>query len=260
MSAAPVAHATDATGDDAPAFIHAAALAASAGRRLVSVYADVGGVVPTPPDAGALAQRWGRAIDHERVLHVCCEDPADTVLDALRRVSPALVVTGAHARSAFGNLVRGSVGEAIARGVTVPTLIVPNAGRGFADAGTGQLDLRRVLIPASDVATAAVGLRAAQALADLAGGGELQLVLLHVGGTDERTLAELRALAGAGATVQAADGDVVDVICRQAAAMDACVVVMPTHGHDGLLDAVRGSTTERVGRRVGRAVLSVPLP
>ncbi len=256
MTTAPIAHATDATGDDAPAFVHAAALAACAARRLVSVYADVGGVVPPTPDAGALAQRWGRPIEHQRVLHVCCDDPADTVLDALRRVAPGLVVTGAHARSAFGNLIRGSVGEAIARGVTVPTLIVPNDGRGFADPTTGEIDLRRVLIPASDAATATVGLRAAQALADLAGGGELQIVLLHVGAADARTLAELRTLA----EVVTADGDVVDVICRQATAMDACVVVMPTHGHDGLLDAVRGSTTERVGRRAGRPVLSVPLP
>ncbi len=256
MTTAPIAHATDATGDDQPAFVHAAALATAAARPLVSVYADVGGVVPPVPDATALAARWGRDVDHRRMLHVCCDDPADTVIDALRRVTPSLVVTGAHARSAFGNLMRGSVGEAIARGVAVPTLIVPNDGRGFADPATGRLDLRRVLVPARDAATAKVGLRAAQALADLAGGGDLHVVVLHVGGGDHAIVAELRALA----EVVTADGDVVDVICRQAIAMDACVVVMPTHGHDGLLDAVRGSTTERVARRVGRAVLSVPLP
>jgi nucleotide-binding universal stress UspA family protein len=42
--------------------------------------------------------------------------------------------------------------------------------------------------------------------------------------------------------------------------IDADLVVMPTHGHDAVLDAVRGSTTERVTRRLGRPLLSVPLP
>lgn len=252
---APIAHATDATGDDALAFQHAAALAAASGAPLVSVHAEVGGVVPPVPDAGALASRWGKPITHQRHLHRCCEDVTDTVLDALRRTAPGLVVTGTHARSGFGNLLRGSIGEAIARGVTVPTLIVPNHGRAFVDDATGAIGLRTVLVPAADRAAATVGLAAARRLLALAGAGAgtTRLVLGHAG-------AAAGDLAQLGAEVMNVADDVVDGVVALAAMINADVVVMPTHGHDAVLDVVRGSTTERVTRRLGRPLLSVPLP
>ena len=40
--------------------------------------------------------------------------------------------------------------------------------------------------------------------------------------------------------------------------LDAELIVMATRGHDSLLDALRGSTTEQVLRNSGRAVLAVP--
>jgi nucleotide-binding universal stress UspA family protein len=252
---APIAHATDATGDDALAFLHAAALAAASGTPLVSVHAEVGGVIPPVPDAAALATRWGKPIDHRRHLHRCCEDVTDTVLDALKRTAPGVVVTGTHARSGFGNLLRGSIGEAIARGVTVPTLIVPNHGRSFVDAATGALGLHVVLVPAADRAAATVGLAAARQLLALAGVATepTRVVLGHVGAT-AHDLEDL------GVEVMNVPGDVVDGVVALATMIDADLVVMPTHGHDAVLDAVRGSTTERVTRRLGRPLLSVPLP
>jgi nucleotide-binding universal stress UspA family protein len=41
--------------------------------------------------------------------------------------------------------------------------------------------------------------------------------------------------------------------------IDADVVAMPTAGHHGILDALRGSTTERVLRHAGCPVLAMPI-
>lgn len=248
-----IAHATDLSGDDEAAFVHAAALAAAGGARLVSVHGNASGTgAARLPDAAVLAARWGRPIAHERRCHECCDEVADTVLDALRGLRPGLVVLGTHARHGLAALLRGSVGETIARNLDVPALVVPNRCRGFADVATGAIELRRIVIPAGDAAEAARGLAAARSLLALAGVLDARLELLHVGDDDPR-LAEL------GAEVTREQGPLEEAIVDVARAHKACLVVMPTRGHDGLGDALLGSHTERVIREVGCPVLSVPI-
>jgi nucleotide-binding universal stress UspA family protein len=232
-----IAHTTDLSGDDTLAFIHAAALAAGSGARLVTVH---GNAPPDKasqiPDAAVLATLWGRAIEHERICHECCDDVADTVLDAIRQLSPAIVIAGTHARHGLAALLHGSVSEALARNLDMPTLVVPNQARGFVDRETGAIDLRRVLVPASDEATAEVGRRAARSLATLAGVAAPEVVVLHV-----------------------AQGSVEDAVVEAARDQRACAIVMPTRGHDGLRDTLIGSHTERVIHDAGCPVLVVPL-
>ena len=52
------------------------------------------------------------------------------------------------------------------------------------------------------------------------------------------------------------NGDVVDTILQVAADMKANLIAMATAGHQGLLDAIRGSTTERVVRQAPCPVLA----
>ena len=54
------------------------------------------------------------------------------------------------------------------------------------------------------------------------------------------------------------DGDVVETIWGQAADLEADLIVMATQGHDGFLDALRGSTTERVLNGADCPLLAVP--
>jgi nucleotide-binding universal stress UspA family protein len=51
----------------------------------------------------------------------------------------------------------------------------------------------------------------------------------------------------------------VDAILREAADWHADLIVMPTAGHHGLMDALAGSTSERVVRRAPCPVLTVPV-
>ncbi len=227
-----LAHTTDLSGDDSAAFVHAAALAAASGARLVTVHGNA------PPETAArlpaaapLAVRWSRSIDHERRCHECCDDVTDTILDALHELRPVLVVAGTHARRGLGAILHESVSEGLARNLDVPTLVVPNQSRGFVDEATGRIDLERILVPAADSEAAEVGVTAARELAALAGVAAPRI--------DVRV-----------------DHDV------EAAAKDdrACLIVMPTADHRGLLDALLGSHTEHVIHAARCPVLVVPMP
>jgi nucleotide-binding universal stress UspA family protein len=55
------------------------------------------------------------------------------------------------------------------------------------------------------------------------------------------------------------EGEVVETIVHVAEATKADLVLMTTEGHDGFLDALRGSTTERVMRSVSCPMLAVPV-
>ena len=53
-------------------------------------------------------------------------------------------------------------------------------------------------------------------------------------------------------------GDVVETIRAAAVETQADLIVMVTAGHEGILDALRGSTTEQVLRHAPCPVLAVP--
>lgn len=247
-----IAYATDLSGADDRAFVHATALAATAGAQLVTIHGNPHHATASDlPDAAALAAKWGQSVSHERRCHECCDDVSETVIDALHELQPDFVVVGTHARHGVPALVHGSVGQAIARNLDVPVLVVPNAIRGFVDARTGTIDLSRIVIPAGNRDEAERGLAAARALVALSRARDAELEIVHVGDDD-------LAFATPGVTVTRMHGKVEDAICELARARRACVIVMTTDGHDGIGDVLLGSHTERVMRDAGCPVLSVP--
>jgi len=57
--------------------------------------------------------------------------------------------------------------------------------------------------------------------------------------------------------VRTLDGPVIEVLLAEA--QNASLVAMPMHGSHGLVDAFRGSTTERMVREVTCPVLALPV-
>lgn len=251
----PIAHATDLSGDDEPAFLHACALAAASRAPLATVYGKTTAAeTPRLPEASAVALRWGLAIHQERICHECCDDVADTVIDAIRRLEPQLVVTGTHARHGLAALLNGSVGETIARNVNAPTLIVHNERRGFIDPATGAIELRRVLVPAGSADEARHGIAAARRFLQLAGVSGAAIEVIHATTTDHDL--DLSML---DVPVTQTRGRLEDVVVDAAHDRAASLIVMISRGHDGVLDVLRGSHTEHVIRAAGCPVLSVPM-
>jgi nucleotide-binding universal stress UspA family protein len=252
-----IAHAAALTTEDREPFAHCALLARASGAKLVSVHAAEGADSQHAlHDGDAWLKDWGLAdsVQHERMVHHCCEDPVDTTLDALKRLMPDLVVTGTHQRAGILRLLVDSRAEAIAQNTPVPTLVVPIGKRGFIE-GT-ELRLRRIVVPVGDEAAARKGCAAAKWFLELAGATEGALVLLHVGsGALPDVAPELPE--GWRCERKNVDGDVDAAII--AAAGDADLVVMATRGRDSIADVLVGSHTERVFHRAPCPVLSVHL-
>ncbi len=242
-----IAHATDLTGDDEAAFVHAAALASASGARLVSLHAGV--VEGSSATAAQLASQWGRAIAHEFRRIDRDDDAAGAVVEAVRELRPSLLVLGTHARHGLAAVLRGSVGEAIARNLAIPTLLVPNTASGFIDTVTGAARLSQILIPAGTAAEATQATEAVHALIALLGCAMPRLQTVHFGPVD-------RELAALGA--QQLEGWSADAIVDLADRREVELIAMTTRGHDGLADVLGGSRTEHVIRYARRPVLVVP--
>lgn len=254
-----IAFATGLRDDEGPALTTAAALAAATGAKLFTVHASTGAPVAELPRAEDTAAKWGCVIDAETMLHTCCDDPADTLLDALRRITPELVVVGTHGRSGLAQVLTESVAESVARNVAVPTLFVPLHGKGLASPSSGSIDLHRLLVAAGDATATKVGLEAAAWLARAIGAPNVEVVLVHV---DDGTTppSDFEVPDGVSVIQKVAKGPLVDAIAELSLGYDACAIVMATRGHDGILDSLAGSHTEHVVRKVGCPLLSVPIP
>jgi nucleotide-binding universal stress UspA family protein len=70
----------------------------------------------------------------------------------------------------------------------------------------------------------------------------------------------LRAIAGEDAEVHVSEGLPTDAICRVASRLHADLIVMGTHGREGLSHLLLGSVAERTLRRAPCPVLTVRAP
>jgi len=244
---------------DRKAHLHAVALAAASSSKLLSVHADDGSPDQSPPPrASDVLRGWGKdpaAVEHELRVHGSVEDPVGTVLALLEQVEPALVVLGTAQHKGSLRALLESRAEAIAAHLSVPALIVPTEGRDFVGP-SGDLELKRVIVPSGDAAAVAAAVERVSWFVDLARTDSVDAELLHVGGDDAPELSlpdhpkiRWRRLERSGALEQ--------TIAAEAQAAD--LAVMTTRGHDSVLDWFLGSHTERVLRRLDCPLLVVPL-
>jgi nucleotide-binding universal stress UspA family protein len=260
MTSMTIAHATGLTPEEQPVFEHALAIACAAHAKLFSVNAvDAAGAHTAPPDAAKILAGWGRAgdcVDHEAMIHSCCEDPIDTLLDALGRVAPDLIVAGTHQRSTASRLLSGSQCEALLRNVTRPTLVFPLGAKTFVSED-GRFELTRMLIPVGDADAARAALERAAWLAEITNTEQLTIELLFVGDDDEAPPVEMPRRPGWTVQMTTAHGRVADSVVD--AARDSCVIVMATRGPDSLKDTLLGTNTEQVLRHAKCPVLITPV-
>jgi nucleotide-binding universal stress UspA family protein len=151
-----------------------------------------------------------------------------------------------------------SVAEPLARQARTLTLFVSSsAGSGLIDAATGDLQLRSILVPINHAPDYRAAIELARSTSVALGRGVVRITLVHVGG-DAMVWPELEdGPDWSWHRVQRAGDPVVQIL---AAADDvaADLIVMPTQGHDGILDMLRGSTTEQVLRMAKCPLLAVP--
>ncbi len=159
-----------------------------------------------------------------------------------------MATRGAQGLSRF---ISESVSEGIAQKTNLPALFLGPNARPFVNAKTGRLHLRSAVIP---VARQPPPHRALMLFHHLFGKLGLVSRFIHVG--DESF--ELTGPKGTREKVTKLEGPTVEAILSAANSYLADLVVMPTAGRHGFLDAFRGSTTEQVLRRAPCALLALP--
>jgi nucleotide-binding universal stress UspA family protein len=185
-------------------------------------------------------------------------DPVETMLRHFRRFSPDLIVLATHQRKGIERWLHKAVAEPLARRSGAMTLFVPCEGSGFVSLSHGTVALKKILIPVDHDPHPQTALSKALLLARGLGCVEGEFQLLHVG--PERTAPRVDPLHWPGWSydIIVREGDVVDEILKLGHDWRPDLMVLATRGHLDFLDALRGSTTERVLRSAHCPVLAIP--
>jgi nucleotide-binding universal stress UspA family protein len=167
------------------------------------------------------------------------------------------LVLATHGRDGFNRLLYGSKAEEIARHTHVPTFFIGPEAHGFVDKSTGQIRLERILIPVAHSPSPIHSLHFLTELLAPVGVSSAAFQFVHVGDSAPQIFG------GSGqmdSKIEVVQGPIVETLLRIAQEHHADMIAMPTAGHHGFLDALRGSTTERVLRRAPCPVLAISAP
>ena len=207
----------------------------------------------SPPEA--VAERLGVRL---RKVQVHDRDAVRAILKFLETHPSDLIVLATHGREGLPRWLHGSIAEPLARQAVTSTLFIPHGGPGFVAPDTGTVQLRRILIPIDHAPRPDAAVQCVWELSRLLGVEVPAVRLLYVGADDDMPAVRLPpALAGQAERI-VRSGDVVDAVLDDARELEADLIAMATAGHQGFLDALRGSTTERVLRQAPCPVLAVP--
>lgn len=187
-------------------------------------------------------------------------DPVGAVLRYLEEEPTDLVVLATHQHDGMARWWHKAVAEPIARKSKTMTLFIPQGVKGFVALQDGRVALQHVLIPIDQVPPPQDAIDIATDLTRALGANSVSFTLLYVGEEANQPKVELP-LPDAGRWERVVrQGNVVEQILDVATSSAADLIIMTTQGHHGFLDALRGSTSERIVRGAHCPVLAVPVP
>jgi nucleotide-binding universal stress UspA family protein len=274
-----ILHPTDFSPASEVAFAHALKIALGSKAELEMIH-----VAPRParaeknvhwtdfPAVRATLARWGIlpvAATRDEVAKIGIRvkklvergsNPVGAILDYCGDYPPDLIVLATHQRDGLARWTHKSVAEPLVRRSGVMTLFVPRSGKGFVSLLTGEICLRKVLIPVNHDPNGQVALDEAYFLASGLGVEEARFDLLHVGDTGKFPTLHLPQHPGWTWEEVILEGDPLTRILEREAEWAPDLVVLATRGRLDFLDALRGSTTARVVRGAHCPVLAVPVP
>lgn len=265
-------HPTDLSAASDIAFVHALrlALAAKGGFTVMHVAGkqhvhreDLPGVRGIlgqwgciPPDSGQDAIRDLGLSVRKVISHR--SSPVQACQDYLEEHAANLVVLAVHRHGAGIEWLRHSVGDLIVRNSGEQALLIPEGTEGFVNRADGSLSLGNILVPVANQPRPQAAIDAVQALAELLELPTGHVTLLYIG--DEGNAPSVRLPADSQLSWEwvYGKGDVVDGILQTAQSTHSDLVVMVTEGRNGFFDALRGSTSEQVLRKIHCPLLNVP--
>jgi nucleotide-binding universal stress UspA family protein len=264
-----ILHPTDFSDLSGAAFAHALriALAARSKLQLLHIVKHDVGVALAFPNVRRLLVQWGLSEEDDSPSEALTklglevdnislngQDPAQGIVRFLREHPSDLVVIATHGRDGAEHWLKGSVSEDVFRRFASPTLFVTHGARGFVSQVSGDIRLRRVLVPVDYSPAPSQAIEIIQRFGRLLTGQNIIVHLIHIGNSVPPVNTTVPALPA----VILRSGDVVKSIVDAAVEYDVDFIGMPTAGRHSVLDALRGSTTERVIRHAPCPVFAVP--
>ena len=251
------------------AFAHALAIALFRKTELVIMHAGgdrVGDWAQFPPVRKTL-ERWEvlppgspRSAVYEKlsmsVTKVSAKgNPVEASIRQIEKQKPDLVVLATRGRHGLPLWLKPSISQAIARRTSAMTLFVPSGCRGIVSM-EGDIQLRRILLPIDHHPDPQEAVMRAVRAAEVFGEDTVHMIVLHVNGGGVLPNFERPQSEACSWREIRAEGEVAVTILDSAKDVD--LIVMATEGRHGIVDAMRGSVTERVVRGASCPVLAVP--
>lgn len=266
-----IAHPTDFSAASTLAFAHALRLALDTKSRLTLLHVNEKGsedewtsfphvretlarwgLLDGKPPHAELEARLGIRVIKVEIRH---QDPATGLFEFFLSHRPDLIVLSTHGREGLDRWLSGSVSEELAHHSHVPTLFIGAKSHGFVDAATGEVRLEHILVPVANTPSPRLTLTILTDLLTSLGISPTTVRLLHIGDKPPNVLGGLAPETYA--TIELIDGPVVETILRVSREQGMDMIVMPTAGRQGFLDALRGTTTEQVLRQAPCPLLTV---
>ena len=257
------------------AFLHALKLAIANKADLTLVHSESD---PTwvdqwwhPPRVRKVLEAWG--LLHEeaprreifeklgvsvRKAKVSARTPLLGIVRYLDAHDVDLVVLSTRGREGLPRWLNPSVAEQTSRYTDALTLFVPWHCRPFVDSDNGTVMLNSILIPVDRSPDPQRSVEAASEIVQVLRATDCRLRLLHVGDEATYPTPSTPEIAYGSWEKTLQSGAIVNTILGAASAEDTALIVMGTEGRDGIIDALRGSTTEQVLRQSACPVLAVP--
>ncbi|PON16529.1 universal stress protein [Candidatus Entotheonella serta] len=186
-------------------------------------------------------------------------NPVEAILQYLEDRPTDLVVLATHQRDGLSRWVHRAVAEPIARRSKTMTLFIPYGCSGFVLLDNGDVALQHVLIPIDTVPPPHDAINVAADLVQALGISNPSFTIIHVGAEGTQPVVHPPQREGWIWETRVHQGHVVDEVLRAASDDGADLIVLTTQGHHGVLDALRGSTTERIVRGAACPVLAIPV-
>lgn len=267
-----VFHPSDFSPASEVAFAHALKASLIAKATLTVLHVSAGGEENWTefPGVRQTLERWGMLPKNSprsavpelgiNVRKVITEDtdPVKSVLGFLEHHPSDLIVLATHQDKGQGLWHEKSVAQPMARKSRQMTLFIPAGVKGFVSLQDGAVSLKNILIPVAPIPNAQPAIQAAVRIAHQLNCPTGRFTILHV--TSGTAMPEVNCpeLPGWEWTKLSQEGDIIEVILQTARATEADLIIMSTEGHNGFLDALRGSHSEQVLRQCACPLLTIP--
>ena len=185
-------------------------------------------------------------------------DPVKATTGFLDHEPTDLIVLATEGRQGATRWFKHSNAEAIARWSRTMTLFIPaNSKRDLISLPDGKPSLKNILVPVDWQPDYTGAVEFARRTAEILGDDKVSIRLLHIGDS-QPAIPIVKEGNKWHFQVENRQGEPVEEILLAAEKHQADLIVMATAGHEGVLDALRGSTTEQVLRQAPCPLLAVP--